>query len=84
MNNDDFMKRILDKLDTVDEKVDRIDSTLKVQQVILDEHTRRSTTLEEEFKPIRASVLQIQGVLKFITVLGTLIAIAVGLQKLFS
>lgn len=76
------MKYILDKLSDIDEKVDNIDKTLAEQAVTLEEHTRRSTTLEDEFKPIRASVLQIQGALKLVTILGTLVAIALGIRSL--
>lgn len=82
MNKDDVMKYILDKLSDIDEKVDNIDKTLAEQAVTLEEHTRRSTTLEDEFKPIRASVLQIQGALKLVTILGTLVAIALGIRSL--
>ena len=82
MSNDDIMKHILDKLENIDEKVDNIDKTLATQAVELAEHTKRSTALEDEFKPIRASVLQIQGALKLLTVIGSLLAIIAGIKSL--
>jgi len=83
-NDENNMKRILDKLDVIDDRVNNVSNVLATQAVILEEHTRRSTTLEDEFKPIRASVLQIQGALKFLTIVSTIVAILLGLQNLLT
>lgn len=68
-------KTIIDKLDKLDSRVDSIDVTLAQQHVTLVEHTRRSTLLEEAFRPVQKHVMYVEGVLKFIGLLSVLAGI---------
>ena len=86
----DDSKRILEKLDKLDERIDKIDITLVKQQVILDEHVRRSLNNEEslklhreEFEPIKNHVLQVNFIFKVIIFISVLVGIAQGIKELF-
>lgn len=63
------------KLDKIVEKLSSIDATLASQHVTLQEHTRRSTMLEDDMKPIKKHVYMVEGVVKFIGLIGVLAAI---------
>jgi hypothetical protein len=79
MHDDQWIKDKLisidNKIDKLDSRVDGIDITLATQQLSLNEHMKRSLHLEEEFKPIRAQQLQLTGGLKLIAILATLLSI---------
>jgi len=57
--------------------------TLTSQHVILNEHIRRTEILEEQIIPLNKFKAQIEGVLKFIGLLSTLVLILSGAGKLF-
>ena len=72
-----------DKLNRIEEKLDHISTTLVKQQVILDEHVRRTNILEEKFEPVETHVKNLQGVVKFFKFIGVLAAIAEALRLVF-
>lgn len=83
-------KRVLDKLDKLDERLDKIDITLIKQQAILDEHVRRSLSNEEtldlyrkEFEPVKQHVLYVNFVFKIFLFLATLAAFGESIKNLF-
>lgn len=76
------MKRFEDKLDKIADKITNIDTTLVKQQVILDEHVRRTNLLEEQVRPIERHVHMMQGAMKFIGAVAVMVAIIEGLLKL--
>jgi hypothetical protein len=85
----DDTKRILDKLDKIDERVDKIDITLVKQQSILEDHVRRSIANEdslklhrEEFKPIQEHVLTVNLIFKAIIFLGVVVGIVQGIKEI--
>ena len=78
------------KFDRVEERLDSMDRTLVKQEANLAEHMRRTElaenaikALDEDLAPIKKHVNMLQGVLKLIAVLGTVVGIAVGIAKLF-
>lgn len=80
---DDFQKRVLEKLDKMDDRLNSVDKTLAEQHVSLKDHIRRTEILEEQVKPIEDNMTMAKGVLKFIgfgaTAIGAAVAIAKGL-----
>lgn len=69
---ENYNKRIEAKIDTIIEKITSIEVEQAKQHVTLQEHTKRSTMLEEDVKPIRRFMAQVQGGLKLLGILGTL------------
>ena len=59
-------------------KIDELEITAASNKIILEEHIRRTELLEEEFKPVRAKVLQAWGIIKFIAALIPFAAAIVG------
>lgn len=45
---DDHMRTVGDKLEKMDNRLDNVDVTMVKQQVVLDEHVRRTNLLEEK------------------------------------
>lgn len=80
----DTLDRILNKLEQSDARLNSIDVTLARQHVSLDEHIRRTALLETEVKGIKHHVSMVQGVSKFIGVLGTAFALAAAAKALLS
>lgn len=81
--DDDALKRIEDKVDKLDSRLDVIDITLTKQGNDLSYHIKRTDILESQISPIRDSYQQLMGVVKFIGFLGLLVSIVVGLSKIF-
>lgn len=67
--------RMEDKIDKVIEKISSIDKTLVKQSVILDEHVKRSTQLENRMDPVETHVKMINGVIKFILLVSAIAGI---------
>lgn len=89
-SNDEVMKLVLSKLDKLDEKVDKtndrlnsMDKTLVKQEENLKEHMRRTDLLEGDLKPIKKHVAVMNGAFKVLGICGTIVAIAVGIVKIF-
>ena len=57
----------------MDSRLNNIDVTLAKQSVILTEHVKRSTMLEEQLKPVQKHVAMVDGALRL---LGILLVIA--------
>lgn len=74
--SDDKLHRIESKIDHITEKISSIDVTLAKQSVILDEHVKRSTQLENRMEPVEKHVNMINGAFKLIGLMATLAAIA--------
>lgn len=62
-------------LEKIDGRLDKVDITLVRQEENLREHMRRTTLLEQEFKPVKAHVEQVRGAGKFIAVLATIVGL---------
>lgn len=78
---DDFQKRVLEKLDKMDDRLNSVDKTLAEQHVSLKEHIRRTEILEDEMKPIKDDMTMTKGVLKFVGFGATAIGAAVAIAK---
>ena len=72
------------KLESLDKRLDNVDITLARQNITLEEHVRRCNLLESEVKPMKALVLQIVGVGKFIGLIGVVASIVMTILKLKS
>ena len=80
--NGAHMDRIEEKLDRIDERLDSLDKNMAVNNTLLEYHIKRTDMLEEEVKPLKGHVLKAQGVLVFIGVLSTLVAVAVSVLNI--
>lgn len=85
--------RVLEKLDKIDERVDRIDVTLAKQEVVLEEHVRRTDLLEgtiqahedkieKELAPIRKHINLVKAVGIIIGGIGGLLGFLATLKAL--
>jgi len=83
MSDDKRLERIEDKLDKVSDHISSIDVTIAQQHLSLKEHIRRTNLLEQDMKPVKQHVIMINGVLKFIGLLATLLGLAATFTKLF-
>ncbi len=73
--DDKKLDRIEEKLDTTNQHLASIDTTLAVQAEQLKEHIKRTALLEQELKPIKKHVDMVSGAMKLITILGVLAGI---------
>lgn len=64
-------KRLEEKLDKMDDRLDSIDKTLAVNTVLLDEHIKRTNILEKEFKPVKNHVVFVNNLAKAVAALGS-------------
>jgi hypothetical protein len=71
----DNTRKLEDKLDRIDSRIDNIDITLARQSEILDIHVKRTNLLEEALKPIENHVAMVNGALKLIGILAMIAAI---------
>lgn len=71
------------RLDRIEEKIDTIIVEQAKQHVTLQEHTKRSTMLEDEMKPIRRHIAQMQGAMKLLGILALIGAIIEAVSALF-
>lgn len=69
------LERIEDKIDKVEGHLSSIDVTLAAQHVSLKEHIRRTEILESDVAPIKTHVNRVEGVIKFIALVATVIGI---------
>lgn len=83
------MDEILKKLDKMDSTLDSIQILQAVHTEQLTEHMRRSDLLErrieqvdEELKPVEKHVTMVNGVVKFIGIVGTISAIILAIKEL--
>lgn len=74
--------RLEDKIDKMTDKIINIDVTLAKQSVILEEHVKRTNLLEEKMEPIEKHVHMVNGVSKFLVLVGVFVAIIEGVIKI--
>lgn len=89
----DKIDKVLEKLDKIDERVDRIDVTMAKQEVVLEEHVRRTNILqdrvekheakiEEDLKPIKKHVVMVNAIVKILVAVAGLAGLALTLKQL--
>lgn len=83
------MHDIKSKLDQISEDVSEIkdrmssiDKTLVKQQVILDEHIRRTSNLEERVEPLETHKKHFDGVMRFIGGLSVILGLIASVLKI--
>lgn len=76
------LEDINNKLDRLDGRVDNIDVTMTRQQVILEEHQRRSLANEQAVEVLKSESSMIHGALKLIALVGVVATIASALIEL--
>ena len=72
------IEKIDQKLDKIDQRIDSIDKHLAVYNTELKFHVKRTDMLEEELRPVKASLIKAQGALCFIGIIATIISVAVA------
>lgn len=97
MNEQDWLKTQLDKIeekiDKLDNRIDNVDITLAKQAVVLEDHTRRSTSNEEhvellktkmelDLKPLQSHVAAFHLILKLIGVVVSCITVISGFIRI--
>jgi hypothetical protein len=79
------IKRVEDKLDKLDERLDGLDRTLVKQEENLKEHMRRSDLLEKKLIPVETHVMRItwavRGILWAAGVIAAVISVLHQLGK---
>lgn len=75
----DAIKKIDQKIDRLDQRLDAVDLLMVKQQTILDDHVQRSTNLEARMKPLEEAQLKVaftgKSLMTLITVTGILVAV---------
>lgn len=78
-----------EKLDSIDESIKeiksclhKIDNTMIRQQAILEEHTARSTKLENIVLPLQTKIAWAEGALKLLGVIALIASIAAAFAKI--
>jgi tetrahydromethanopterin S-methyltransferase subunit G len=78
INDKDLFERVLDRLDSIDERLNNVDKTLVKQEMNLDEHMKRSDSLETminhvkmDLEPVESHVKNVNLILKIIGILGS-------------
>lgn len=72
-----------EKLDKVIDKLSSIEVVQAQQHVTLQEHTRRSTLLEDEVKPIKRHVAMVEGAMKLVAACSMLAVIFEYIHMVF-
>lgn len=78
----DEVKTIRAKADEADKRLDSIDVTLAKQHISLENHIKRTELLEHRMEPVEKHVIAINGFFKILGIVGTIVAIAVGIFQL--
>jgi chromosome segregation ATPase len=69
------LEKLNQKLDKIDQRIDSIDKHLAVYNSELKFHIKRTDILEEEFKPVKASLIKAQGALCLIGIVATIVSV---------
>lgn len=72
---EDELKGINKNLKKINRKLEELHVVTVRQQVILDEHVKRSNMLEAKMAPVERHVAMVSGAIKFIGFLGVIAAI---------
>lgn len=78
MSDDKRLERIEDKVDSINDHVAKVQTTLAEQHISLKEHMRRTALLEAEIRPIKRHVNHVEGAMKLLAaaaLLGALIEV---------
>lgn len=82
INDKDLMERVLDRLDSIDSRLNNVDKTLVKQEMNLDEHMKRSDNLEEminlvknDLKPVETHVKSVNLILKILGIVGSSVCV---------
>jgi hypothetical protein len=76
-------KKILEKLDVMDGRLDRVDVTLAEQALDLKHHISRTDTLQKMVEPLYKRDQQLIGIFKFLTGVGIIAGIVKGFKSFF-
>jgi hypothetical protein len=84
---EDELKIILNgldgKVDKLDTHLNSINVTLAQQSIILDEHQKRSTQLEDRMVPVEQHVQNVGAIFKFFGFMSILVSLVAGILKIF-
>lgn len=87
----DLLDKMYDKQDKILEDIGEIKVTLAAQHESLKAHMKRTALneenikmLREEVKPLSKHMNMINGIAKFITLLGVIVGIVAGVSKILS
>lgn len=77
---DEIVIKIFEKVEKIADNIDELKATTIKQQVILDEHVKRSNMLqdlymdikEKDIEPIKEDISSFKGAIKFITIAASL------------
>lgn len=83
MKTTDRFRTLEEKIDKIVDHVHSIDKTMERNTASLEEHMRRTELLEKKLEPVESHVVMVNGVLKFISLIGMIVAIIGGLYKIF-
>lgn len=80
---EDAIVRLERKVDAVTEDIHAIRVILSSQHATLDLHIARTEALEAQVKPLRDAHLELQGAIKFVKMIGIVLAIAEAVRFLW-
>jgi len=83
MENDKRIERIEAKVDTIQETIGEINTTLALQHESLREHMHRTSLLEEELLPIRKTLNKAEGIIDLLLVLAAVAALVTLFMEFF-
>lgn len=69
------------QLESLDKRLDKVDKHLAVNNTLLDIHIKRTNILEEEFRPVRDHVKNVQWLAKLI---AAIVATAAAVTSIFT
>jgi chromosome segregation ATPase len=86
---DTKLDKIESRLEKIEDSLSSIDKTLVKQHGELEKHIMRTEineqmmqALHEEFKPVRKHISMLEGALKFVGIVATVVTIVAGLVKI--
>jgi archaellum component FlaC len=79
----DDLKRLEDKIDKIVSEVSSVNLTLAAQHVTLENHIARTEALEEQVQPLKEAHTELKGVIKFVKIIGVLLAMAEAIRLLW-
>lgn len=90
-NEKTVLELILDEIKELRKEMNNMNVIQGQQHITLQDHTRRSETLEklyemlrEELQPVKTHVAQIEGALKFLGGMAVLVGMIAGLMQIVS
>ena len=74
--------KLHDKLDRIEQTLATMNVTLAVNTEQLKEHMRRTQLLEQKLEPVEKHVARVDGIIKFLGVVGVIVGIVAGVIKI--